>query len=144
MKQIVVKLAESQSEIRAAFDIRHRVFVQEQQIPGEEERDEADDSALHAIAVLNGEALGTGRVVIQDGGIARIGRMAVDKSSRGIGVGGRILTLLEDEARAKGSRWSVLHAQEYIKAFYVNRGYQQYGEVFDEVDIPHVEMRKRL
>ena len=144
MSDTIVKLVETQAELRAAMQVRHRVFVQEQQIPVEEERDEADESAIHAVAFQGGQALGAGRVVLQDGGFARIGRMAVAQSARTQGIGSRILALLEGEARARGCRWSVLHAQEYIKSFYVKRGYSQHGNVFFEVDIPHVEMRKRL
>ena len=60
------------------------------------------------------------------------------------GVGGRILVFLEEEARSLGMERCVLHAQVYIKGFYAARGYQEYGEPFLEVDIPHVEMHKEL
>ena len=103
-----------------------------------------DKVALHAIAIDRGAVVGTGRAVLQDDGFARIGRMAVDPAFRNRGIGGRILSLLEAEARGRGSRWAMLHAQQYIQEFYVKRGYAQYGDVFLEVGIPHVEMRKRL
>jgi predicted GNAT family N-acyltransferase len=38
----------------------------------------------------------------------------------------------------------VLHAQEYVKSFYASHGYVEHGEVFLEVNIPHIEMRKEL
>ena len=41
-----------------------------------------------------------------------------------------------------GAASFVLHAQEYVKTFYAAHGYQEHGDVFLEVDIPHVEMRK--
>ena len=144
LNQIVVKLAESEPETLQAFEVRFRVFVGEQQIPVEEERDEFDAAALHAIAIDHGEVVGTGRAVLQDDGFARIGRMAVDLEFRSRGIGGRILSLLESEARVQGSHWAMLHAQLYIEEFYVKRGYERHGDVFLEVDIPHVEMRKRL
>lgn len=144
MNSVIVKLVDSTAEFQGALQVRDRVFVQEQQIPVEVERDDADGCALHAIATRDGEALGTGRVVLQEDGFARIGRMAVVRSSRERGIGGRILTLLEDEARARGSRWAMLHAQEYVKSFYVKRGYAEHGNAFMEAGIPHVEMRKRL
>ena len=139
-----MKLVESKGELRRALQVRHRVFVDEQQIPVEEERDEFDDDALHAIAVDHGNVVGAGRVILQEDGFARIGRMAVDQTFRNQGIGGRILSLLEEEALKKGSCWAMLHAQQYIEDFYVKRGYVRHGEVFLEVEIPHVEMRKRL
>jgi predicted GNAT family N-acyltransferase len=70
--------------------------------------------------------------------------MAVDREWRRKGVGGQILLFLEEEARAQGYRSSVLHAQEYVKSFYASHGYVEHGEVFLEVNIPHIEMRKEL
>ena len=88
--------------------------------------------------------MGTGRLVWRDDGSALIGRMAVDAQWRRKGVGGEILKFLEDAARKQGLTRSVLHAQEYVKSFYAAHGYQQHGDTFLEVDIPHVEMRKKL
>ena len=141
---IIVKLVEIETELEAAIDIRFRVFVAEQHVPPEEELDEEDAGATHVIALQHGSTVGTGRLLVRDSAIAVIGRMAVDQSWRRRGVGGLILDFLEDEARAQGLRRSVLHAQEYVKSFYAAHGYLEHGEPFDEVNIPHIEMRKEL
>ena len=141
---LVVKQLETEKELEAAIAVRFRVFVDEQSIPPEEELDEADATATHAIAICQGEVVGTGRLVWGDDGDALIGRMAVDAQWRRKGVGGEILKFLEDSARKQGLTRSVLHAQEYVKSFYAAHGYQQHGDTFLEVDIPHVEMRKEL
>lgn len=144
MDDVEVKLVESEKDLEAAIAVRFRVFVNEQSIPPEEELDEADATATHAIAVCRGEVVGTGRLVWGDDGDARIGRMAVDVPWRKKGVGGQILKFLEACARSQGLTHAVLHAQEYVKNFYATHGYQQHGGTFLEVDIPHVEMRKDL
>ncbi len=141
MTKITVKLVKTEEDMEAAIEVRFRVFVGEQSIPPEEELDELDVQAAHAIALAGGQAIGTGRVIVT-GGTARIGRMAVDRPHRRSGVGGLILRFLEDTARARGASEFVLHAQEYIKSFYASQGYREQGEPFLEVDIPHVEMRK--
>ena len=141
MSEITIKLVETEEDMEAAVGVRFRVFVDEQSIPPEEELDEYDAHATHAIALEGGQAIGTGRVVIT-GGEARIGRMAVDRERRRSGVGGLILRFLEEEAKAQGATEYVLHAQEYVKSFYAAHGYTEHGEPFLEVDIPHVEMRK--
>lgn len=141
---IIVKLVETETELEAAIDIRFRVFVAEQHVPPEEELDEEDAGATHVIALQHGSTVGTGRLLARDPAIAVIGRMAVDQSWRRRGVGGLILDFLEEEARAQGLRRSVLHAQEYVKSFYAAHGYLEHGEPFDEVNIPHIEMRKEL
>ena len=141
MSNITVKRVETEEDMEAAVGVRFRVFVDEQSIPPEEELDEYDAHATHAIALEGGQAVGTGRMYLE-GSTARIGRMAVDLPHRRRGVGGLILRFLEEEAKAQGATGYVLHAQEYVKSFYAAHGYTEHGQPFLEVDIPHVEMRK--
>ena len=144
---VVVKLVETEAELEGAINVRMRVFVVEQQIPPEEELDEADATATHAIALQGGQVVGTGRMLLVDGddeGTCRIGRMAVDREWRRHGVGGQILAFLEEQARQQGLNHCLLHAQEYVKAFYAGHGYVERGAVFMEAGIAHVEMVKRL
>ena len=144
MEGLVVKLVESEDERRAAYAVRVRVFVHEQGVPYEEELDVEDKRATHAIAILDEKGVGTGRLVRDGAGEARIGRMAVDADWRGRGIGGRILEALEEAARGLGMAEAVLHAQTYVRGFYAGHGYVEEGEVFREVGIEHVRMRKRL
>ncbi len=144
MQEVLVKRVETEAEMEGAVGVRFRVFVSEQAVPPEEELDEADATATHAIALSGDTIIGTGRLLQQDETTAIIGRMAVDREWRRRGVGGQILLFLEEEARAQGYRQSVLHAQEYVKSFYASHRYVEHGDVFLEVGIPHIEMRKRL
>ena len=141
---LVIKLVTTEKELEAAIAVRFRVFVAEQSIPAEEELDDEDATATHAIAFYGEEVVGTGRWVWRADGAAQIGRMAVDAQWRRKGVGGRILDFLEQSARSQGLARSTLHAQDYVKGFYAAHGYREHGESFFEVDIPHVEMRKAL
>ena len=142
--EVVVKVVQTEQELEGAIGVRFRVFVSEQSVPPEEELDDADATATHAIAISQDKVIGTGRLIVQDESTAIIGRMAVDLEWRRHGVGGRILTFLEEEARSRGLLQSLLHAQEYVKSFYASHGYAEHGDVFLEVGIPHVEMRKGL
>jgi len=121
-----------------ATAIRFEVFVDEQKVPAEIELDDMDAVCLHAVAYDEaGKAIGTGRL-LPDG---HIGRMAVRQPGRGTGVGGAILTLLMDKARARGDVAVVLNAQTVAAPFYARHGFVQLGEVFEEAGIAHVEMR---
>jgi predicted GNAT family N-acyltransferase len=132
-------------ELRArAYALRHAVFVVEQRVPAELERDEHDDDAFHAVALEGTRCVGTGRLVVQEGGVGRIGRMAISQRHRRSGLGGRVLELLEERARALGLVELELHAQRYVEAFYARRGYARAGDPFEEAGIDHVTMRKRL
>jgi predicted GNAT family N-acyltransferase len=141
---VVVKLAETEHELEGAIAVRFRVFVAEQAVPPEDELDEADAAAAHAIALAAGQVVGTGRLVRRGPETVQIGRMAVEQPWRRQGIGGRILDYLEAQARAQEMRHSYLHAQEYVKAFYAAHGYQEHGEVFLDAGIRHIEMRKDL
>ncbi|HEY6004300.1 MAG TPA: GNAT family N-acetyltransferase [Anaeromyxobacter sp.] len=132
-------------ELRArAFALRHAVFVVEQRVPAELERDEHDAGAFHAVALVGDRCVGTGRLVRQGGGVGRVGRMAVDGAFRRRGVGDLLLAALEARARADGLREIELHAQCYVEAFYARHGYARSGSVFEEAGIDHVVMRKML
>lgn len=143
MDDLTIKLVETEAEMEGALGVRFRVFVGEQQVPMEEELDEIDATATHAIVLSNSEVVATGRVFYRDeDSAARIGRMAVDIEYRRQGIGGRLLQFLEDEATAQGVATYILNAQVYVKDFYSAHGYTERGEEFLEADIVHVLMRK--
>ncbi len=125
--------------------IRTEVFVNEQNIPAELEWDEADTTALHAVAYNRlGQAIATGRLLQYAPGVGKIGRMAVDRVLRGSGVGAQVLHALMDQARSRGDRQVVLHAQRSAESFYRGLGYCINGDEFEEAGIPHVEMSYEL
>ncbi len=121
--------------------IRRAVFIEEQQVPEEEEWDGHDESSYHVIALNDeGEPIGTGRLMLE----GRIGRMAVLREYRRMGVGRAILELLIEIARKEGIGTVILHAQTHALAFYERSGFAPYGRVFTEAGIPHRAMRIKL
>ena len=70
--------------------------------------------------------------------------MAVFSKYRRSGVGGEVLSFLEKKAFDKGLFNITLHAQEYVKKFYLKHEYVQQGETFLEAGIKHVSMIKNL
>ncbi len=144
MEQVLIKLVEGLEEMNAARAVRRRVFIEEQGLPPDEEYDEYDGKATHAVAIQNGQVVGTGRIYRDEAGAGRIGRMAVDMAWRRQGVGGRLLEALEAEALRQGNVRATLHAQTYVQQFYAGRGYSPEGDVFMEAGIEHVTMSKPL
>jgi predicted GNAT family N-acyltransferase len=131
-------------EFDAALALRIAVFCGEQGVTFDGDRDGLDDEALHLVAVEGGEVVGTCRMVIEPGGTARFGRLCVRASSRGTGVGGRLLAEAEREARRAGARRIGMHAQTDALSLYRRAGYRPYGERFDEEGIEHLGMEKHL
>lgn len=121
-----------------ARTVRDEVFINEQKVPIEMEWDEMDCVSLHAVVFgANGQAIATGRL-LPDG---HIGRMAVISAMRGAGIGGAILEALMQEARKRGDKTVILHAQTHAEPFYASHGFMREGEVFMEAGIRHVRMR---
>lgn len=130
---------------RDAQAIRTAVFVDEQKIPADLEWDEADAACVHAVAYNRfGLALGTGRLLQHVPGVAKIGRMAVGQALRGSGVGRAVLDALMQQARERGDREVLLHAQASAAAFYARAGFAARGAPFEEAGIPHIEMVRPL
>lgn len=128
-----------------ARQVRTEVFLQEQRVPVEMEWDEADASAVHAVAYNRlGMPLATGRLLQHAPGVGRIGRMAVSRVLRGAGLGRDILQALLQAAAQRGDRDVMLHAQRSAEGFYAGEGFVPRGAPFDEAGIPHIEMVKPL
>jgi YbgC/YbaW family acyl-CoA thioester hydrolase len=130
---------------REATLLRTEVFVDEQKIPAELEWDAADALAVHAVAFNRfGVALATGRLLEHLPGSSRIGRMAVQATMRGSGIGRSVLEALLQAARERGDSEVLLHAQVSAAPFYRRSGFVERGPQFDENGIAHVEMRRPL
>ena len=129
----------------AAAPVRVQVFVEEQGVPLAMEWDEFDADAIHAVCFNGlGNALATGRLVMQGPRVGRIGRMAVKRVLRGSQLGRELLHALMDQARLRGCDEVMLHAQLSARDFYRRSGFTDRGEPFEEAGIPHIEMFKSL
>jgi predicted GNAT family N-acyltransferase len=123
----------------AAMTVRERVFIKEQGVPVEIERDEHDVASTHVVAFgPNGEAIGTGRL-LPDG---HVGRLAVLKKWRGKGVGAALFERLLQLAREVGVQRLELHAQTPAAGFYARYGFTTQGGEFYEAGLPHITMAR--
>jgi predicted GNAT family N-acyltransferase len=138
-----VRRARSQREVDDALELRRQVFVDEQGVTLEADRDGRDHEAVHLVAVSGDRVVGTLRL-LPAGELSRLGRMVVDPELRGSGIGGRLLDLADDVAREMGHERIALHAQVPARRVYERAGYRQRGDVFVEQEIEHVAMEKDL
>ena len=129
-----------QEASKAAFAIRHKVFIEEQGVPEDLELDELDQLAMHALAFQDSKCVGTGRLVSIGGQNGQIGRMAVLPRFRNQGFGRNILRKLMAHAQSDGMVSLILHSQVSAIPFYEKQGFQIHGNVYDEAGIPHRNM----
>ncbi len=137
-------LIERTDDLDACLAIRFTVFVEEQSVPIEEERDHHDQSAIHILATFQGTPVGTARiVVVEDKG--KIGRVAVLASHRGTGLGAKLIYACLNELRDQPNVTTAkLGSQTHALGFYEKLGFVAHGPEFDDAGIPHRMMSLRL
>lgn len=123
-----------------AGEIRRRVFIDEQAVPQQEEWDGRDDQCLHFLAWLDGQPVGTARL-LPDG---HIGRVAVLAAGRGQGIGLALMRATIEAARERGHAQAELAAQTHALAFYRRLGFEAHGAEFLDAGIAHRNMRLHL
>jgi predicted GNAT family N-acyltransferase len=119
------------------------VFIAEQGVSAQADRDGRDAEASHIVAVDGGRVIGTCRLLMR-GRVARLGRLAVERDRRGEGIAAEVLLEADRVAGELGAQAIALHAQTYAMQLYLDAGYEERGPRFHEEGIEHVAMEKRL
>jgi predicted GNAT family N-acyltransferase len=138
-----VEVAKTEDQIQEVFHIRKTVFVEEQQVPLEEEIDEYENDSTHFVLYEENKAVGAGRFRILDG-IGKVERICVLKSTRGKGAGRKLMLAIEEYAKHQPLSQLKLNAQTYAIPFYEGLGYQVVSDEFLDAGIPHKTMKKTI
>lgn len=135
----------TQEDLQKEFDIRIKVFVEEQKVPREEEIDSYDylgGECYHFLVTTDeNKAIGTGRVRLADG-VGKLQRVAVLKEYRSHGIGRMIIKALENKAKELGASKVKLDGQLQAQGFYEKLGYEVKSGIFLDAGIEHVLMVK--
>lgn len=138
------KVVENHTELEQAYDIRKKVFVNEQGVPVENELDNYEEVATHIIGYdMDNIPIATARFRPFDEGV-KIERVAVIKEQRKSGIGKVLMCFIEQVAQQSGYEKLILNAQIQAQPFYDNLGYTPIGEIFMEENIEHIKMTKSL
>jgi predicted GNAT family N-acyltransferase len=146
--ELALRPVQDVAALRAALQLRHVVFVQEQRVPEDLEVDEHDalgaSDVVQVLATLEAVPLATGRLRCLDATTGKLERVAVLAAFRGRGVGRALVRHLEELARGRGLGQLRLSAQISACGFWDRLGYRTRGEPFLEAGIEHVTMHKAL
>lgn len=137
IKTIITDYYEYFDQIR---NVRDEVFSKEQGVPQDIEFDGLDSAAIHSIVFDEDIEIGTGRM-LSDG---HIGRIAVKKQYRGKGIGKIIMQSLIDEAIKMQLPEVWLSSQYRAKGFYEKLGFIEICDIYQEANIDHIKMKKKL
>ena len=135
--RLSVILADWETYQKELRKIREVVFIKEQSVPKEEEWDGHDEESWHFLA-LSGTKRPIGCARLMQSG--QIGRMAVLKENRGLGVGALLLSSVVEHAKQLKMDPIFLHAQTYAIEFYEKAGFITHGSEFMDANIPHYAM----
>ncbi|MCQ6280939.1 GNAT family N-acetyltransferase [Bacillus sp. EB600] len=138
-----LKIVENEKELNDAYSVRKIVFVEEQNVPLEEEIDQFEDEATHFVLYNESSPIGAGRFRIVDG-YGKVERICVLKDARKIGAGNVIMNGIEKFAEDKELKKLKLNAQTHAIPFYSQLGYEVVSEEFLDAGIPHKTMIKKI
>ncbi|MDQ6811582.1 MAG: GNAT family N-acetyltransferase [Actinomycetota bacterium] len=143
--EVDIRWASAPADLPGALRVREQVFCAEQGVPLSQEHDGLDENASHLVAVdaEAGEVIGTLRLLM-GAGVARIGRVAVERDWRRRGIASRMLALALERARERGCDRARLAAQLDATELYELAGFAVESEPFQEAGIAHVWMGRRL
>lgn len=143
------------TDLAAPYALRRKVFIEEQQVSEVDELDGLDAVSRHFLARLDGDPVGTLRLIMEPpmaalpagilGTAPVIGRVCVLPEWRGRGIGAALIRAAMADLRERGGVSHVrLAAQTRAIGFYENLGFAVYGEGFDDAGIDHRWMQARL
>ena len=122
------------------FLLRSEVFIVEQEC-AYQDIDGKDFKSIHIIGKQKGEIIAYSRIMSLNNEFCSIGRVLVKKELRKKGIGIKLMTKTIEEATSEyNSRKIKISAQEYLKNFYTNLGFNHTGKCYLEDGIPHIEM----
>lgn len=140
MPDFQIKVITSGQDMAAAFEIRRKVFRVEQGVPEEEEFDGLDDEARHYLLTLTGAPVGTARSRQIAHDIAKVERVALLQTARGLGLGRELMLFTMQDLAKRGVREVTVNAQAQVIPFYVGLNFIEVGREFIEAGIRHKKM----
>ena len=117
--------------------IREQVFIQEQQIAVEDEWDAEDAVSVHFVVYDQDQPIATARLLQNNS----VGRVAVLKSHRGVGIGKLLMQQIIQQAKHEQREFLKLSSQVHAMQFYAGLGFKVEGEQYLDCGIPHIDMR---
>ena len=133
-------LIEETRDIALCRDLRRVVFTVEQGVSEADELDDLDDIAVHLLATLAGDAVGSARLLVQ-GDTGKIGRVCVLQQARGAGIGAALIrAAVARFGQMDGIKKVKLGAQVHALGFYQGLGFVAVGDVYQEAGIAHQDM----
>jgi len=135
----------AEEDLKSAYDIREKVYIEEQQIDRADEFDEFDETSEHFLAKEKDAPCGTARYRFTNDGI-KLERFAVLPEFRKRGVASLLMQSMLEHATInnEGQLRFYLNAQVDAMPLYTKFGFEPVGDRFMECDIEHQQMEREV
>ncbi len=130
-------------EYYQSVDVRYQVLRKPLGIGFDPNQLAQEGTDTHIVAFDGDKAIGT-LILSPYGDSCKMRQVAVLNQYQNRGVGAQMVEVAETVSRDMAMKTMVLHARETAVPFYLKLGYQQEGQRFTEVGIPHFKMYKDL
>jgi len=128
------------AELYALLNLRAAVFVVEQSCAYQDlDGRDTEPQTVHLWYERDGAPVAYLRVLAEEDGAARIGRVCTTATARGDGLAGR---LVDAALTVVGDRPCLLEAQSYLADFYARYGFRRTAPEYLEDGIPHIPMAR--
>jgi putative N-acetyltransferase (TIGR04045 family) len=136
-----VRVASSAEDVAAHHAIRRAVFVDEQGIFEEDDRDAWDDAAVKVVAVSGDRIVGAVRLYpIDEAGLWKGDRLAVLRDARRLHVGAPLVRFAVRTAGERGGTRMIAKIQARNVAFFRHLGWTSVGDPRDYRGASHQDM----
>ena len=142
--ELDIKFTQNDREMLSCLSLRRTVFIEEQNVPENEEVDGDDPNCDHILLTISDDPVGAARLKYYDD-FVKVQRVCVLKNYRGQGIGSNIINFIIKHIERNDICNSVrLGSQIHALEFYKGLGFVEFGEEYLDAGILHKDMEYQI
>ena len=139
-----IRFTQNNKDMLSCLNLRRTVFIEEQNVPENEEVDGDDPNCDHILLTISDDPVGAARLKYYDN-FVKVQRVCVLKNYRGQGIGSNIINFIIKHIEKNDIRNSVrLGSQIHALEFYKGLGFVEFGEEYLDAGILHKDMEYQI
>ena len=139
-----IRFTQNNKDMLSCLNLRRTVFIEEQNVPKNEEVDGDDPDCDHILLTVSDIPVGAARLKYYNDFI-KVQRVCVLKNYRGQGIGSKIINFIIRHVEKNDIRSSVrLGSQIHALEFYKRLGFIEFGEEYLDAGILHKDMEFQI
>ena len=139
-----IRFTQNNKDMLSCLNLRRTVFIEEQNVPENEEVDGDDPDCDHILLTVSDIPVGAARLKYYNDFI-KVQRVCVLKNYRGQGIGSKIINFIIRHIEKNDIRSSVrLGSQIHALEFYKRLGFIEFGEEYLDAGILHKDMEFQI